>query len=225
MTGPHRPSRNSFGQHSGSYRQQLRTRGGSTRCGYLRSSRRANRTSSRSGGPDARTRNAVPARPGFRLAATADAGSLSATNPSSSFFYVLTASHAFHLLGGVRLWYMSTCRPAAAPRAGQAHAIDAHRDLLAFLDAGSMCCYLMVLILAFGGKEACRPKSPDRQPCAAWDGGASPYAIPLEEVRDVAVHHLGRATFGACCSPTAICATPPPTGRGPSNSRSIIYAA
>ncbi|HWC98510.1 MAG TPA: cytochrome c oxidase subunit 3, partial [Candidatus Sulfopaludibacter sp.] len=30
-----------------------------------------------------------------------DAGVYIASNPSSSFFYVLTASHAFHLLGGV----------------------------------------------------------------------------------------------------------------------------
>jgi cytochrome c oxidase subunit 3 len=46
-----------------------------------------------------------------------DRGIYVATNPSSSFFYVLTASHAFHLVGGVTpcpAWVSGPCSWAAA---------------------------------------------------------------------------------------------------------------
>ena len=56
-----------------------------------------------------------------------DAGIFISTNPSSSFFYVLTAAHAVHLLGGVcALFYVDVqalrlrSGPASAPRSTSA---------------------------------------------------------------------------------------------------------
>ena len=43
----------------------------------------------------------LPGRPGDAWRELSDAGIYVASNPASSFFYVLTAAHAFHLLGGV----------------------------------------------------------------------------------------------------------------------------
>ena len=78
-----------------------------------------------------------------------DAGVFIATNPSSSFFYVLTASHAFHLLGGVMaLIYVDV--QALRLRLGPAKrtAIDVTAIFWHFLDG--IWVYLMVLFYVWG---------------------------------------------------------------------------
>ena len=56
-----------------------------------------------------------------------------ATNPSSSFFYVLTAAHAVHLIGGVlALLYVSVQALRLRLGPGQAHRDRCERDVLAF---------------------------------------------------------------------------------------------
>lgn len=78
-----------------------------------------------------------------------DAGIYIATNPSSSFFYVLTASHAFHLLGGVAaLVYVDV--QALRLRLGPAKrtAIDITALYWHFLDG--LWLYLMILIFVWG---------------------------------------------------------------------------
>jgi cytochrome c oxidase subunit 3 len=78
-----------------------------------------------------------------------DAGVYVATNPSSSFFYVLTASHAFHLLGGVAaLVYVDI--QALRLRLGPAKrtAIDVTAIFWHFLDG--LWVYLMVLFYVWG---------------------------------------------------------------------------
>ncbi len=78
-----------------------------------------------------------------------DAGVYIATNPSSSFFYVLTAAHAFHLLGGVAaLVYVDV--QAWRLRLGPAKrtAIDVTAIFWHFLDG--LWLYLMVLFYVWG---------------------------------------------------------------------------
>ncbi len=78
-----------------------------------------------------------------------DAGVFIASNPSSSFFYVLTASHAFHLLGGVAaLVYVDV--QALRLRLGPAKrtAIDVTAIFWHFLDG--IWVYLMVLFYVWG---------------------------------------------------------------------------
>jgi len=77
------------------------------------------------------------------------AGIYVSTNPSSSFFYVLTASHAFHLLGGVAaLLYVDV--QAWRLRLGPAKrtAIDVTAIFWHFLDG--LWLYLMVLFYVWG---------------------------------------------------------------------------
>jgi len=77
------------------------------------------------------------------------AGVYVATNPASSFFYVLTASHAFHLLGGViALVYVDV--QALRLRLGPAKrtAIDVTAIFWHFLDG--LWLYLMVLFYVWG---------------------------------------------------------------------------
>ena len=77
------------------------------------------------------------------------AGVFIATNPSSSFFYLLTASHAFHLLGGVlALLYVDV--QALRLRLGPAKrtAIDVTAIFWHFLDG--LWLYLMVLFYVWG---------------------------------------------------------------------------
>ena len=77
------------------------------------------------------------------------AGVFVATNPSSSFFYVLTAAHAFHLLGGVAaLLYVDV--QALRLRLGPAKrtAIDVTAVFWHFLDG--LWVYLMVLFYVWG---------------------------------------------------------------------------
>ena len=77
------------------------------------------------------------------------AGVFIATNPSSSFFYLLTAAHAFHLLGGVAaLIYVDV--QALRLRLGPAKrtAIDVTAIFWHFLDG--LWLYLMVLFYVWG---------------------------------------------------------------------------
>lgn len=77
------------------------------------------------------------------------AGVFIATNPSSSFFYVLTATHAFHLLGGVAaLVYVDV--QALRLRLGPAKrtAIDVSAVFWHFLDG--LWLYLMLLFYVWG---------------------------------------------------------------------------
>jgi cytochrome c oxidase subunit 3 len=77
------------------------------------------------------------------------AGVYVATNPSSSFFYVLTAAHAFHLLGGVSaLLYVDV--QAWRLRLGPAKrtAIDVTAIFWHFLDG--LWVYLMILFYVWG---------------------------------------------------------------------------
>ncbi|SPE33598.1 Cytochrome c oxidase, subunit III [Candidatus Sulfopaludibacter sp. SbA3] len=77
------------------------------------------------------------------------AGVFIASNPSSSFFYVLTASHAFHLLGGVlALAYVDV--QALRLRLGPAKrtAIDVTAIFWHFLDG--LWVYLMILFYVWG---------------------------------------------------------------------------
>ncbi len=78
-----------------------------------------------------------------------EAGIYVSSNPSSSFFYVLTAAHAFHLLGGVAaLVYVDV--QAWRLRLGPAKrtAIDVSAIFWHFLDA--LWLYLMVLFYVWG---------------------------------------------------------------------------
>jgi cytochrome c oxidase subunit 3 len=78
-----------------------------------------------------------------------DAGIFVSSNPSSSFFYVLTAAHAFHLLGGVSaLVYVDI--QALRLRLGPAKrtAIDVTAIFWHFLDG--LWVYLMVLFYVWG---------------------------------------------------------------------------
>jgi len=77
------------------------------------------------------------------------AGVFVATNPASSFFYVLTASHAFHLVGGLAaLVYVDI--QALRLRLGPAKrtAIDVSAIFWHFLDG--LWVYLMVLFYVWG---------------------------------------------------------------------------
>jgi len=77
------------------------------------------------------------------------AGVYVSTNPSSSFFYVLTAAHAFHLLGGVSaLLYVDV--QAWRLRLGPAKrtAIDVTAIFWHFLDG--LWLYLMILFYVWG---------------------------------------------------------------------------
>lgn len=77
------------------------------------------------------------------------AGIYISTNPASSFFYLLTAAHAFHLLGGVTaLVYVDV--QALRLRLGPAKrtAIDVTAIFWHFLDG--IWLYLMVLIYVWG---------------------------------------------------------------------------
>jgi cytochrome c oxidase subunit III len=77
------------------------------------------------------------------------AGVYVATNPSSSFFYVLTAAHAFHLIGGVlALLYVDI--QALRLRLGPAKrtAIDVTAVFWHFLDG--LWLYLMILFYVWG---------------------------------------------------------------------------
>src|SRR5262249_42185280 len=72
-----------------------------------------------------------------------------ATNPSGSFFYVLTAAHAVHLIGGVlALLYVSAGALRLRLGPGKRTAVDVSAMYWHFLDGLWM--YLLVLFLLWG---------------------------------------------------------------------------
>jgi cytochrome c oxidase subunit 3 len=72
-----------------------------------------------------------------------------ATNPSSSFFYVLTAAHALHLIGGVvALLYVSVQALRLRLGPGKRTAIDVTAMYWHFLDG--LWVYLLILFLIWG---------------------------------------------------------------------------
>ncbi len=78
-----------------------------------------------------------------------DAGIYVATNPSSSFFYVLTAAHAFHLLGGVAaLMYVDVQAWRLQLGPAKRTAIDVTAIFWHFLDF--LWLYLMALFYVWG---------------------------------------------------------------------------
>jgi cytochrome c oxidase subunit 3 len=78
-----------------------------------------------------------------------DAGFYVSTNPSSSFFYVLTAAHAFHLLGGVvALVYVDVQALRLQLGPAKRTAIDVTAIFWHFLDG--LWVYLMVLFYVWG---------------------------------------------------------------------------
>ena len=77
------------------------------------------------------------------------AGVYVSTNPSSSFFYLLTASHAFHLLGGVvALLYVDVQALRLQLGPAKRTAIDVTAIFWHFLDA--LWLYLMLLFYVWG---------------------------------------------------------------------------
>jgi cytochrome c oxidase subunit 3 len=71
------------------------------------------------------------------------------TNPSSSFFYVLTAAHAVHLIGGVlALLYVSVQAVRLRLGPGKRTAIDVTAMYWHFLDG--LWIYLLILFLFWG---------------------------------------------------------------------------
>lgn len=78
-----------------------------------------------------------------------DAGVFMASNPSNSFFYVLTASHAFHLLGGVTaLVYVDVQALRLSLGPAKRTAIDVSAVFWHFLDG--LWIYLMILFYVWG---------------------------------------------------------------------------
>jgi len=78
-----------------------------------------------------------------------NAGVFVATNPSSSFFYVLTACHAFHLLGGVTaLVYVDVQALRLSLGPAKRTAIDVSAVFWHFLDG--LWIYLMILFYVWG---------------------------------------------------------------------------
>jgi cytochrome c oxidase subunit III len=77
------------------------------------------------------------------------AGVFVASNPSSSFFYVLTASHAFHLLGGITaLIYVAVQALRLSLGPAKRTAIDVSAVFWHFLDG--LWIYLMILFYVWG---------------------------------------------------------------------------
>ena len=78
------------------------------------------------------------------LAGIGDAGILVASNPASSFFYVLTAAHAFHVLGGsLGADLCGRAGVASAPGPAKRTVIDVSAIFWHFLDG--LWVFLMLL--------------------------------------------------------------------------------
>jgi cytochrome c oxidase subunit 3 len=78
-----------------------------------------------------------------------DLGIYVASSPSSSFFYVLTAAHAFHLLGGVAaLLYVAVRSARPNLRPAKRTVVDISAIFWHFLDG--LWVYLMVLFYVWG---------------------------------------------------------------------------
>jgi cytochrome c oxidase subunit 3 len=78
-----------------------------------------------------------------------DAGVFIASNPSSSFFYVLTAAHALHVLGGISaLTYVDVKALLLQLGPGKRTAVDVCALFWHFLDG--LWVYLMILLTVWG---------------------------------------------------------------------------
>lgn len=78
-----------------------------------------------------------------------DAGVFISSNPSSSFFYVLTAAHAVHILGGITaLVYVDVKALRLQLGPGKRTAVDVSAVFWHFLDG--LWLYLMVLLFVWG---------------------------------------------------------------------------
>jgi cytochrome c oxidase subunit III len=78
-----------------------------------------------------------------------DAGVFIATNPSSSFFYVLTAAHAVHVIGGISaLTYVDVKALLLQLGPGKRTAVDVCALFWHFLDG--LWVYLMILLTVWG---------------------------------------------------------------------------
>jgi cytochrome c oxidase subunit 3 len=78
-----------------------------------------------------------------------DAGVFIASNPSSSFFYVLTATHAVHILGGITaLVYVDVKALSLQLGPGKRTAVDVSALFWHFLDG--LWLYLMILLFVWG---------------------------------------------------------------------------
>jgi cytochrome c oxidase subunit 3 len=77
------------------------------------------------------------------------AGIFVATNPSSSFFYLLTATHGVHLVGGViALLYVDLQAVRLRLGPGKRTAVDVCALFWHFLDG--LWVYLLILFLVWG---------------------------------------------------------------------------
>jgi cytochrome c oxidase subunit 3 len=74
----------------------------------------------------------------------AAAGMLLATNPSSSFFYLLTAAHGAHLAGGIFALFYVTFRQWKRSRISQATAAELTSIYWHFMDG--LWVFLLVLL-------------------------------------------------------------------------------
>jgi cytochrome c oxidase subunit III len=78
-----------------------------------------------------------------------DSGVFIASNPSSSFFYVLTAAHALHILGGISaLVYVDVKALMLQLGPGKRTAVDVSALFWHFLDG--LWLYLMILLTVWG---------------------------------------------------------------------------
>lgn len=78
-----------------------------------------------------------------------DAGVFIASNPTSSFFYVLTAAHALHVLGGISaLVYVDVKALLLQLGPGKRTAVDVSALFWHFLDG--LWIYLMILLTVWG---------------------------------------------------------------------------
>ena len=78
-----------------------------------------------------------------------DAGVFISSNPSSSFFYVLTAAHAVHVLGGISaLAYVDVKALTLQLGPGKRTAVDVTAVFWHFLDG--LWLYLMILLFVWG---------------------------------------------------------------------------
>jgi cytochrome c oxidase subunit 3 len=67
-----------------------------------------------------------------------------ATNPSSSFFYVLTALHGLHVLGGIAGLFYASARVSRAASAAKSRALNAAAVYWHFMDI--LWVYLLFII-------------------------------------------------------------------------------
>src|ERR1017187_1681698 len=119
------------------------------------------------------------------------AGIFVATNPSSSFFYLLTAAHGLHIVGGLSaLMYVDVQALRLRLGPGKRTAVDVSAVFWHFVDG--LWLYLMALFLVWG-EFVDVPRQFGGNPDLGLGRRGLALRREFEEVRDVAVHHLRRA--------------------------------